>query len=138
MHQTPAAPTPSDALALDPSPDMADLGAPAFDASVLGEMFNHEPLVIAAVLRTFVSSTQTSLAEIELALQARDLSAVALLAHKVKGASRMSGALVLGHCAAELERAAATGEQALADAAAQCLLRHWPALQQAVRAVSQG
>lgn len=124
-------------MALDPSPAMADLGAPTFDASVLGEMFNHEPQVIAAVLRTFVSSTQASLAEIELALQARDMPAVALLAHKVKGSSRMSGALSLGHCAAELEQAAATGEQAWVDAAAQRLLRHWPAVQRAVNAASQ-
>lgn len=124
-------------MALTTPPSMADLGAPTFDASVLGEMFDHEPLVIAAVLRTFVSSTQASLADIELALQGRDLPAVASLAHKVKGASRMSGALSLGHCAANLEQAAATGEQPLADAAAQRLLRHWPAVQRAVSAVSQ-
>lgn len=119
-------------------PTIADLDAPTFDASVLGEMFNHEPLVIAAVLRTFEASTQASLAEIELAMQAGDLPAVALLAHKVKGASRMSGALSLGHCAADLEQAAATGERPLVDAAAQRLLHHWPAVQRAVGALSQG
>ncbi len=83
-----------------------------FDASVLGAMFGNAPELIASVLQTFVASTHANLAELAQALSAQNLGAVAALAHKIAGASRMSGAIALGHSARSLEDAAKQGDRA--------------------------
>lgn len=75
-------------------------------------MFGNAPELIASVLQTFVASTHANLTELSQALAGQDLSAVAALAHKVAGASRMSGAIALGHSARSLEEAAKQGDKA--------------------------
>ncbi len=110
-----------------PPPIDAAPGLPVFDASVLGAMFGNEPALIASVLQTFAAGTRSNLADLALANAAQDLNAIAALAHKVAGASRMSGALALGDCAGKLEQAAKQCDaealsQAVADLAAQWAL----------------
>ena len=73
-------------------------------------MFGNEPALIANVLQTFVSSTRSNLTALFQALVTQDMPAIAELAHKVAGASRMSGALALGDCAHSLEQAAKRGD----------------------------
>lgn len=85
---------------------------PLFDATVLGAMFGNEPALIASVLQTFVAGTQANLAGLDHALAGQDLSAIAALAHKIAGASRMSGALAMGGCAHRVEQFAKQGDGA--------------------------
>ena len=59
-----------------------------------------------AVLADFLASTAQDIASAEAARNAGDLAELARQAHKVKGASRMVGALELAQCAAQLEAAA--------------------------------
>lgn len=75
-------------------------------------MFGNAPELIASVLQTFVASTHANLAELAEALAAQNMSAVAALAHKIAGASRMSGAIAMGHSARCLEVAAKQGDRA--------------------------
>ncbi len=98
---------------------------PVFDASVLGTMFGNEPSLIANVLQTFVASTQANLTALAQALSTQDLAAVAALAHKIAGASRMSGALALGDCARSLEQTAKRGDTVALPHAAAGLQVQW-------------
>ncbi len=99
-------------LAVDPPP--AGEAAPAvltrFDKSTLAEMFGAGSEVIASLLLTYRSSTQSCLAEMDQALAAQQLLLLAQLAHRIKGSSRMSGALALAEVAQALERAARAGD----------------------------
>jgi two-component system sensor histidine kinase EvgS len=81
-----------------------------FDASVLDAMFGSETALITSVLKTFMGSTRDSLAELSQAFAAQDLTTVASVAHRVSGASRMSGAHALGHAARGVEQAAKLGD----------------------------
>ncbi len=98
---------------------------PVFDANVLEAMFGPEPTLIASVLQTFVSSTRASLAELAPALAAHELDAVAALAHRIAGASRLSGALALGHCAHGVEQAAKRGDAAAVTLGVANLQAQW-------------
>ena len=108
----------------DAGQQFARSGHPIFDASVLGTMFGQESALISRLLQTFVSSTHASLAQLIQAVATRDLGGIASLAHKMAGASCMSGALALGQCARNQEPAARRGDasaipQAIADLQAQ-------------------
>ncbi|MEO7105913.1 MAG: Hpt domain-containing protein [Rhodoferax sp.] len=83
---------------------------PVFDASVLIDMFGRESAIIASVLQTFVDSTRGSLAELAQTCADQNPEAVAALAHRISGASRMSGAYALGDAARVLEQAAKQGD----------------------------
>lgn len=96
-----------------------------FDASVLSDMFGDEKSVISAVLETFVSSMAGSMEELQAAIGEQDWAAAAGLAHRVKGAARMSGALALGLAALGLERHARAGEVMATLAAASELELQW-------------
>ncbi len=98
---------------------------PVFDASVLNAMFGDEPALIANVLQTFVSSTRANLTALFQALAIQDMPAIAGLAHKIAGASRMSGALALGDCARSLEQAAKRGDTASLPQGAADLETQW-------------
>ena len=106
-----------------------------FDASVLGDMFGNDDGVVAAVLETFLGSMAASLAELRTAMDNRDLVAMAALAHRIKGAARLSGALALGMEAFALEQLARCGDWGEVKARAARLELQWqlvrdhPALQ---------
>lgn len=103
-----------------------------FDASVLGAMFGDETALIASVLQTFTDGTRANLAELTRAIGAQDFSAVAALAHKIAGASRMSGALALGDCARKLELATKRGEVATLAQDFAALEAQWALAQDAI------
>ena len=107
---------------------------PVFDANVLGALFDHEPALITSVLQTFVVGTRSNLAELAQALAAKDLAAVAALAHKTAGASRMSGAIALGHCAHSVEQAAKQGNVAAVQQGFADLESQWRLVQTAIAA----
>ena len=106
-----------------------------FDASVLGSMFGNDDDVVAAVLETFLGSMAASMAELRAAMGKRDLVAMAALAHRMKGAACMSGALALGMEAFALEQLARWGDWGEVQARAERLELQWqmvrdhPALQ---------
>lgn len=81
-----------------------------FDAAVLGSMFGDAPEVVASVLQTFMAGMGDNLAELARAQARQDLVAVTALAHRIAGASRMSGAMRLGHSARTLEQTAKRGD----------------------------
>ncbi len=129
---------PANAPPVNQSTDVTPSGGASsqavFDASVLGAMFGDEPVLITRVLQTFVSSTHTSLAELVQAMAAQDLAAITALAHKVAGASRMSGALALGYCAHNLEQAAKRRDAAVLPQAIADLQAQWELTQTAIAA----
>lgn len=105
---------------------------PVFDAQVLGAMFDHEATVMASVLRTFLSSTSACLAEIAQAAAAQDLTAIAALAHRLRGASRLTGAQALAEVAGTIELAATHAQPAAVQDALPHLERQWQLLQAAI------
>lgn len=107
------------------SPDTTAPSVPVFDRQVLCDMFGQESGVIGAVLQTFVASMTTSMAELRVALAARDLVAAVGLAHRIKGAARMSGALALAQAALGLEHPAQKGDWRATRRAAAELESQW-------------
>jgi HPt (histidine-containing phosphotransfer) domain-containing protein len=105
---------------------------PVFEAQVLGAMFDHEATIMASVLRTFRSSTSTCLAEIAQAAAAQDMTAIAALAHRLCGASRLTGAQALAEVAGAIELAATRGQIATVRDALPQLDRQWQLLQVAI------
>ncbi|QTN27896.1 Hpt domain-containing protein [Rhodoferax sp. AJA081-3] len=103
-----------------------------FDPSVLGAMFGDETALIASVLQTFKAGTRANLADLALAIDAQDFDAVAALAHKMAGASRMSGALALGDSARKLELATKRGEVATLAQDFAALEAQWALAQDAI------
>ena len=105
---------------------------PVFDPSVLDAMFGKEPALVASVLQTYVASNHTNLADLARALAAQDLSAMGAMAHKIAGASRMSGALALGHSARKLELAAKQGNRAALAQGVSDVQAQWALTQTAI------
>lgn len=122
------------------SPEVTRQSVPVFDATVLRDMFGAEADVIAAVLQTFMASMAASTADLQFARARGDLAALSAMAHRIRGAARMSGALALAEAAQNLEQAAKEGaipgaQQAAAQLAGQWLLvQDDAALQAACRA----
>ena len=89
---------------------MAPLRAPGhplvWDASVLEALFGSDATLIRSVVHTFVDSMRGNVADLASAAAAGHLRDVTDLAHRIKGASRMSGALALAQAAEELEQLA--------------------------------
>jgi signal transduction histidine kinase/DNA-binding NarL/FixJ family response regulator/HPt (histidine-containing phosphotransfer) domain-containing protein len=96
-----AVPTPEPASAL-PQLDHP----PPLDPAVVEALTGGNGADARAVLADFLASTAQDIASAEAARNAGDLAGLARQAHKVKGASRMVGALELAQCAAQLEAAA--------------------------------
>ena len=105
--------------------DAAAPAAPVFDPKVLSDMFGQDRGVVAAVLETFVTSMTASVAELQAATDRQDLASMATLAHRIKGAAHMSGALALGLAAFALERCARAGEWGAARDSARQLEQQW-------------
>jgi HPt (histidine-containing phosphotransfer) domain-containing protein len=107
-HTTPLA---GDMVASVPLPQAA--GAPLpIDPATLDMLTGGDPAQTRALLDDFLETTFADLAEMDSARQAGDLAAVARQAHKIKGASRLVGAMPLGEAAAGVEAAAKASDWA--------------------------
>jgi two-component system sensor histidine kinase/response regulator len=82
----------------------------AVDRSVVAQMFGDNPATIARILTRFHDAGAKLMAEIEAAQT--DTKQLGELAHKLKGAARAAGAVLLGDLAAALEK---TGRSADVD-----------------------
>lgn len=118
-----------------PAPLCATLSnEPVFDGTVLGAMFGDDAPVIASVLQTFLASTRSSLNELAQAAGMQDLATVGSLAHKIAGASRLSGAMALGQAARDVEQGAKQGHVALVTQRLADLDTQWRLLESALGA----
>ena len=109
---------------------------PVFDASVLGAMFGSESALIASVLQTFASSTRDSLAALEQAAAGPDLGVVQSLAHRITGASRLSGAMALGEAAYRVELAAKQGDAPAVQRGMPALDAQWQLFEAVLRTLA--
>jgi len=106
---------------------------PAFVPAILESMFGDAPGVIAAVLETFCTSMGQQLPLMQAALAAGDTVSQQQIAHRIKGAARMSGALAMAQAAEHLEfvargAQAATYGPSTCGAACEAVLRQWAQL----------
>jgi signal transduction histidine kinase/CheY-like chemotaxis protein/HPt (histidine-containing phosphotransfer) domain-containing protein len=100
-----------------PSPDAAIPAAlpqleqpPPLDVVALEALIGADPVLARTVLDDFLGSTVQDLDALNGARIAGDLVALTRQAHKIKGASRLVGALELAETAGQLESAARAGE----------------------------
>lgn len=128
MKPLPPAAAPHPPEPAGPGAATSEVTSPVFDPAVLGDMFNHEAAIMASVLQTFLASMAASLAEIQSAMAGQELQAVGLVAHRIKGACRMSGALAMGDAALALETTAKVGPPQAVQQALQGLDLQWHAL----------
>lgn len=95
------------------------------DAGVLRSYTLGDPDDERELLVQFLESTRDDMEGVRVALAGGDAEAVARAAHRVKGSSRMIGALAQGDAAERLEQAARDGDAAaLAPAAAALSAAH--------------
>ena len=97
-------------------PPTGPITQPVFDRAVLQDLFGSDTAVIDEVLSTFMLSMRSSMTELGGLLSRGELSAIAYVAHRVKGASRMSGAMAMAQAAESLERAVEAADVALVHA----------------------
>ena len=83
---------------------------PALDPGALEALIGNDAAMARAVLDDFLGSLTQDLGELEAARVAGDLVALTRQAHKIKGASRLVGALELGETAERLEAVARAAE----------------------------
>ena len=88
----------------------ASAGHLDFDPAVLAGVFGADVALIRSVVSTYLESMATAITELKLALANSDDSTAQAVAHRIKGASRMSGALVLADVAGQIERLAMVGD----------------------------
>jgi signal transduction histidine kinase/DNA-binding response OmpR family regulator len=89
-----------------------DGAAPAIDPSVLDPWLPSDAAARQQLLRKFGLSASESGRDIETAMAAGDLPALAAAAHRLKGSALAVGARALGDAATILERAAKAGDRA--------------------------
>ena len=118
-------------MSIDPAPVDPSNGdsAPVFDRSVLYAFLGEDEHALASVLQTFLSSMTESMLALQAAWALRDLAAVAKLAHRIKGAAFMSGALAMARTAQQLEHIAGSADMLSIGAATVLLEESWRALQ---------
>ncbi|MEO8858328.1 MAG: Hpt domain-containing protein [Burkholderiaceae bacterium] len=104
-------------------------GEPVFDPRRLQDMFGREVAVIAAVLGTFLESMRSNLADLDAAMATGGFVTMSKVAHRIKGAANMSGALGIAGAATHLEQAAGEIDASACRGAAAELARQWEALQ---------
>ena len=86
--------------------------APAIDRSVLDPWIQDDESARLNLLRRFSQAAVASRRDIEAAMAASNLAALASEAHKLKGSALAVGARAVGDAAAALERAAKAGDRA--------------------------
>lgn len=102
---------------------------PVFDERVLGDMFRDDTRMMGSVLQTFFTSMLTSVEALEQALASEDMTAVVSMAHRIKGAARISGALAMAEQAMLLEGKARQGNWALSRALGAGVVEQWHGFQ---------
>ena len=113
----------------------AQVDEPVFAPAILEAMFGDAAGVIAQALDRFCISMGQQLQLLQAAIAAGDTLAQQEIAHRIKGAARMSGAQAMGQAAERLELAARSA-LAVADgqsncaAAAAALVQQWGRLPQ--------
>jgi HPt (histidine-containing phosphotransfer) domain-containing protein len=110
-----------------------ELDEAPFAPDALVSMFGDAHDVIAAVLDTFCASMELHLQQLKAASDAGDIASQQQIAHRIKGAARMSGALALAQAAERLEctaRRAQTGTDPKMDctAASKVVAQQWAQL----------
>ena len=90
----------------------ADDAAPAIDPAVLDPWLQGDEAARRDLLAKFSRSASESRHDIETAMAAGDLAALAAAAHRLKGSALAVGARALGDAAQTLERAAKAGDRA--------------------------
>jgi CheY-like chemotaxis protein/HPt (histidine-containing phosphotransfer) domain-containing protein len=90
----------------------SDGTAPAIDPTVLDPWLQGDVAARRDLLRKFSLSASESRHDIETAMAAGDLAALAAAAHRLKGSALAVGARALGDAATTLERAAKAGDRA--------------------------
>ncbi len=90
----------------------AQAPAPAIDRATLDTWLEDDEAARRNLLRKFGMSTSESRHDIETAMAAGDLPALAAAAHRLKGSALAVGAHALGEAAATVERAAKAGDRA--------------------------
>ena len=94
--------------ALDPSGGVAETTVDSlavWDTTVLPKLVGAFPDLIAEFLNGYLSSASSTAAELRAGFDNGDWQTIGNLAHRLKSSSRWVGALALGECCAELERA---------------------------------
>ncbi len=94
----------------DLSPEAEQAGA-LFDPEALRHLFGDDPARLAALLRSFADSAAREVAALR---EASDVTQLAAVAHRLKGAARMAGARLLAEQAARIEDAAKAGDPSAA------------------------
>ncbi len=92
-----------------PAPAPALAPALALDISVLQQLVGDDAEVVHDLLRTYQASAQEQAAALRTAAATGDGGGVAVIAHRLKSASRSMGALALGDLCDELESAGKAG-----------------------------
>jgi CheY-like chemotaxis protein/HPt (histidine-containing phosphotransfer) domain-containing protein len=87
-------------------------GAPAIDRTVLDLWIRDDEAAVRDLLLRFGVSATESRRDIEAAMMAGDLAALAAAAHRLRGSALAVGARALGDAATTLERAARAGDRA--------------------------
>ncbi len=109
-----------------------------FDANVLGAMFDHDAQLIGPLLKTFVDSTNAGLADLSSAISNQNQPGMVSIAHRIAGASRLSGAVPFGDVAAGLEAAAKRLDMTVVHMNFQQLTQLWPLVQRAMGPLPPG
>lgn len=104
-----------------------------WDPAALRGLFGDDAGTIAAVVATFLSSMQVSLADVDQALREGRSADLGAIAHRIKGAARMSGAMALAQAAEVVERSVAGATPAELTVAVLALRHQWEALEQVHR-----
>ncbi len=104
-------------------------GMLVFDERVLGDMFRDDAQMMGTVLQTFFTSMHSSVEALEHALAGEDMAAVVSMAHRIKGAARISGALAMAEQAMQLEGKARQGNWSLSRALGAAVVEQWQGFQ---------
>lgn len=110
-------------------PAAGDAEAAIWNPATLRALFGDDAATIAAVVETFMASMRVSLAEVGRALDEGRAADLRAIAHRIKGAARMSGAPALAGAAESLERMAPDATPAALAVAVTALQGQWQQLE---------
>ena len=108
--------------ALPVEADIAPVQPPVWDASTLGHMVGNNPVMHRRFLEKFLVNAEKQVAAIVLSIDAGEFSAAADVAHALKSASRMVGALYLGELCEQIDTAGSSDDGRVCSALSQGLV----------------
>jgi HPt (histidine-containing phosphotransfer) domain-containing protein len=92
--------------------DSAEAGLPVWDQGALVRVVGKNPAVHQRLLRRFLHDADILLGAMDVGVATARYQDAAAQAHKLKSSARTVGAMRLGACCAELERAGGAGDAA--------------------------